>query len=148
VLVCGESLRGDDGAALAAVEMLPADVRSLVEIVEIGQLSVEALVDVPQGVSVIVADAALGVAAGAVVVLPLQPTEWRAISAGPVSSHALPPAQVLELAREMRGELPSGVFVGIGGRQFELGMEMSPEVEAALPRLIDALSSEIRALVR
>ncbi len=146
LLVCGEVLRGDDGAAIRAVEMLPADARALAEVVAVGQLSVESLVDVPDGVAVVVADAAVGVAAGEVVTLPLDAVAAGAAGAAPASSHSLPPDQVLALAAELRGSLPRGCFVGIGGIEFGFGEQLSPRVASNLPALTQALADEIRRL--
>lgn len=147
VLVCGEELRGDDGAAIRAAEMLPDDVRALAEVLEVGQLSVEALLDVPAGVAVIVADAAVGVAAGEVVTLPLARLAHPGGSgAAPASSHSLPPDQVVALAREMRGSPPRGVFVGIGGAEFGFGERLSAAVEAGLPAFAAVIAAEVRRL--
>lgn len=149
VLICGERLRGDDAAALLAVELLPQDARALVEVVEVGQLSVEALLDVPDGVALVVADAAVGVAAGAVVTRPLDRVAGQADAGGPgspASSHSLPPDQVLALAAELRGSMPRGVFVGIGGAQFEFGEGPSAAVAAGLATFASTLADEIRRL--
>jgi hydrogenase maturation protease len=145
VLVCGERLRGDDAAAVLAAGMLPADTRALADIFEVGQLSVEALLDVPEGMSLVVADAAAGVAPGAVVTLPLEEVA-RLGRAAPASSHSLPPDQVLALAAELRGLLPRGVFVGIGGTEFGFGEEPSAAVQSGLPAFAATLSDEIRRL--
>jgi len=151
VLVCGERMRGDDAAALVAVKMLPEDARALAEVVEVGQLSVEALLDVPDGMAVIVADAAVGLAAGVVVTLPLERMAARggvgaSGGAAPASSHSLPPDQVLALAAELRGSMPRGVFVGIGGAEFSFGEELSAAVAAGLATFAAALADEIRRL--
>jgi hydrogenase maturation protease len=147
VLVCGERLRGDDAAAVLAAEMLPTDALALAEVIEVGLLSVEALLDVPEGVAVIVADAAVGVAAGEVVVLPLASVA-RSTGSGAAlaSSHSLPPDQVLALAEALRGSLPRGVFVGIGGAEFGFGERLSAPVTARLPAFVTALADEIRRL--
>jgi hydrogenase maturation protease len=147
LLVCGERLRGDDAAAVLAVEMLPPEVRAVAEIVEVGQLDVEALLDVPEGVAVIVADAAVGVAAGRVVTMPLADVaRSTGSSAGPASSHSLPPDQVLALADEIRGSLPRGSFVGIGGAGFGYGDGLSELVATGLPAFASAIAEEIRRL--
>ena len=152
VLVCGERLRGDDAAAILASKALPADALSLAQLVEAGQLSVEALLDIPEGVALIVADAAIGVAAGEVVTLPLAvvsagtATRRAAAAPAPASSHSLPPDQVLALAEELRGSPLRGSFVGMGGAQFRVGEELSPAVAAALPAFVAALADEIRRL--
>ena len=147
LLVCGERLRRDDGAAILAVGLLPADVRELAEIIEVGQLSVEALLDVEEGAGVVVADAAVGVAPGEVVTLPLADLAAAAGRGGPApaSSHSIAPDQVLALAAELRGgELP-GLFVGLGGADFGLGEGLSAPVADALPRFTSAIAAAIRS---
>jgi hydrogenase maturation protease len=147
LLVCGERLRGDDAAAILAVELLPPQIRSLAEIQEVGQLGVETLLDVPDGVALVVADAAVGVAAGTVVTLPLEDVARSPGSgATPASSHSLPPDQVLALAAELRGAMPRGVFVGIGGAEFGFGEGLSPAAAAGLPAFARAIAEAIRNL--
>jgi hydrogenase maturation protease len=146
VLVCGERLRGDDGAAPLAADGLDAASRAAAEVIEVGQLSVEALVDVPDGVAVVLVDAAVGVAAGDVVIVPLSGIARPSAVAAPASSHSLPPDQVLALAEEMRGSPLRGVFVGIGGEAFGFGEGLSPAVAAALPAFTSAIGAEIRRL--
>ena len=146
VLVCGEPLRGDDGAAVLAAAGLTAEARALAEVFEVGQLSLVALLDVPEGAAVIVADAAVGVAPGETVIVPLSEIVQRVSGTAPASSHSLPPDQVLAIAGEMRGAPFSGVFVGIGGVEFGFGEELSPPVAAGLPALTAAIEAEIRRL--
>lgn len=147
LLVCGERLRGDDAAAPLAAEMLPPDVLALATITELNQLSVEALLDVPPGEAVIVADAAVGIPAGRIVVLPLVAVARSGGSgASPASSHALPPHQVLALADEMRGSPAHATFVGIGAAEFGFGNGPSEDVAAALPEFAAAIAAEIRRL--
>jgi hydrogenase maturation protease len=146
VLVCGESLRGDDAAAVMGARALPDDVQSFAEIAEVGQLSVEALLDIPEGVSLIVADAAVGVAAGHVVTLPLASVASRAPGGAPASSHSMRPDQVLALAEELRGSPLRGSFVGIGGAEFGVSEGLSTAVAAGLPAFVAALAAEIRRL--
>jgi hydrogenase maturation protease len=146
MLVCGEHHRGDDAAALLAAGRLAGAAAFLVDVIEVGQLSVEALLDVPESVAVIVADAAVGVAAGQVVTLPLSEVARRGAGATPASSHSLPPDQVLALAEEIRGSPLRGRFVGIGGAEFGFGERLSPAVEAAMPAFTEALAGAIRSL--
>ena len=63
----------------------------------------------------------------------------------PRSSHALPVSQVLALAATL-GRLPSGTFVGIGGRRFGFGQGLSRSVRAAMPAYRDAIVVEIERL--
>ncbi len=147
VLVCGERLRGDDAAALLGVSRVPARVRALADIVEVGQLTVEALLDVPEGVAPIVVDAAVGVAPGEVVRMPLSEVAGRGGGgAAPASSHSLPPDQVVALAEELRGSPLDGTFIGIGGAEFGHAEGLSPKVEAGLSAFAAALGGEIDRL--
>lgn len=145
VLVCGERSRGDDGAATRAVEGLDKAARALAEIIEVGQLSVEALLDLPDGVSVIVADTAVGVAPGTVLTLRLEDVARRS-GAAPASSHVLSPDQVIALAAELRGGLPPGSFVGIGAERLGYGDELSAAVQSGLADFSATLAREIRRL--
>lgn len=146
VLVCGERLRSDDAAALLAAEGLTDDTRAMAEVIEVGQLSVEALLEVPEGVALIVADAAVGIPAGQVVTMPLEDVAGRLDGVAPASSHSMPPDQVLALTQQMRGSPLRGSFVGIGGAEFGFGEGLSPAVEAGLPAFVAALTDEIRRL--
>jgi hydrogenase maturation protease len=143
--VCGERLRADDGAAVLAAERLPRDVRALADVEYVGQLSIEALLEIPDGSRVIVADAAVGVEAGRVITVPLAGVA-TAGGAAPASSHALPPDQVIALAAEVRGSMLEGVFVGIGAVAFEIGEPPSAAVAAGLAAFTSTLAAEIRRL--
>ncbi len=143
VLVCGETARGDDAVALTAVEALPTEVLARVIIVRCGQLEVGHLLDVPDGAACVVIDAAVGVAPGEIVAIPLDAIAARGGTPGPRSSHTLPPDEAIRLAAALRGRPPEGVFVGIGGSDFRLGAGLSPAVRSALPAFVDRLASEI-----
>ena len=147
ILVCGEPERGDDAVAFAAVAALPAAVRDRADIVPCGQLEVDDLLEVTAGVPCIVVDAAVGVPPGEVVTVPLADIAARRGGGAPRSSHALAPDQVIALAATLRGAPPDGVFVGIGGVDFDLGADLSPAVRAGLPRLVERLVTEIERLV-
>jgi hydrogenase maturation protease len=147
LLICGEELRGDDGAAIRAAELLPAGVRELAFVRRVGRLEVEELLDVPDDGAVVVADAAVGVAPGRVVVLALGAVARPSGSgAAPASSHSLAPQQVLALAEEMRGSPLRGSFVGLGATGFAFGEGLSEAVAAALPDFAAAIAAEVRRL--
>lgn len=150
LLVCGNGDRGDDGAALAAVAgVLPTLPRSVLDRVEVRrcpQLDVTDLADLPEGVSAVVVDTAVGIAPGQVVVLPLDRVAHDGGGPVPFSSHALPPQATLRLAADLRGSTPAGSFVGIGGRSFAFGRPLSAAVRAAMPRFRGALATELARL--
>jgi hydrogenase maturation protease len=59
------------------------------------------------------------------------------------STHAIGLAETIELARAL-GRLPKSVVVyGIEGASFEAGAPLSPEVEAAVSRLVTTIEEEL-----
>lgn len=151
VLVCGTADRGDDGAALKAVAHLlprlePA-VQQRIEVRRCPQLDALDLIDVPEGEAVMILDTVVGVPAGQIVTLPLAELAERAGTVAPRSSHALPIDQVLGIAAAVRGSLPAGAFVGIGGKWFGFGELLSRAVREAIPQLERAAEDEILRLV-
>jgi hydrogenase maturation protease len=149
LLVCGTADRGDDGAAIcAAATLLPVLTeaqRTLLEVRRCGQLDVDDLVGMPNGVAGLIIDAAVGVAPGAIVSVPFEDLVAGGGVPGPRSSHALPVGHVLALAATL-GRLPRGTFVGIGGRRFGFGQGLSRSVRASMPAYRDAIVAEIERL--
>jgi hydrogenase maturation protease len=153
LLVCGNADRGDDGAALSAVATLlpslPAAMLERLEVRRCGHLRVEDLLDVPAGELCLVVDAATGIAPGHVVTLPISAISADPAAPTPRSSHELPIDQVLGLARVMRpGGLPSGTFIGIGGRRFGYGRPLSRSVRLNMPAFQAAIAAEISKLTK
>jgi hydrogenase maturation protease len=155
VLVCGSADRGDDGAALCAVaHVLPRlepDLRQRVEVRRCPQLDPADLIDVADGEACLVLDTVVGVEPGATVRIPLDELT-RLEDAAPRSSHALPITQVLGIAEAIRGQLPRGLLVGIGGKWFGFGETRSRALregmqayELLIERAIQELSQPITA---
>jgi hydrogenase maturation protease len=135
VLVCGSADRGDDGAALSAVahilpRLSPA-LRQRVEVRRCPQLDAADLIDVADGEACLVLDTVVGVEPGTVVQIPLDDL-MRLENAAPRSSHALPISQVLGIAEAIRGQLPRGRLVGIGGKWFGFGVTRSRALRAGM----------------
>jgi hydrogenase maturation protease len=130
VLVLGDAMRGDDGAALLAAEHLERRT-TLHNIRRVGMLGPEDLVEALANGPCLVLDAVRGIEPGEVVELPLE----RVASAGgpqPASSHALPAGTIIGLAEALGARLQAGTFLGIGGERFELGDAISPAVRRGL----------------
>jgi hydrogenase maturation protease len=144
VLTCGDASRADDGAAIAAIGRLTEDRRQGVRVRLVGQLEPEDVLEALLAGRCIVVDAVRGVEPGEVIEIPL-----RSLGATggpqPASSHAMPIAIVIGLAEALGADLDNGVFVGIGGRSFELGSSLSVPVEAGLGALAAAVDQRIRA---
>ena len=153
IFVCGEPARGDDAAGFAAVDLLPGELRDLVDVVPVGQLDVLFLLDLPADAPCVVVDAVSGLPPGEVWVRPLSAlvNRSRALAAAghapePRSSHELPLEQVLDLAATLRQSPPAGTFVGIGGTCFDVGTPLTAKVAAALPELAAKIAAAVRAL--
>jgi len=163
VLACGEASRGDDAAGLLAAAEIrrwiagtaepPGPVRGLlqalrdrVDVITIGQLEPDDLLDVAGDDAVVVVDAVRGVEPGSIVRRPL--VDLAAGGPTPRSSHMLPLQDVLGLAQTLRGSLPRGVFVGLGGSVFELGAAPSRPVLQGLVAFAAAVVEEADRLSR
>jgi hypothetical protein len=94
----------------------------------------------------VVVDAAVGIAPGQVIVLPLDSVAGQRAGPAPRSSHALPPDVAIRLAGDLRGSVPAGSFVGIGGRSFAFGRPLSRPVRSGLGRFRRALGAELARL--
>jgi hydrogenase maturation protease len=147
IIVCGMADRGDDGAALAAVSRLlpalPAPVLGRLEIKRRPQLDVDDIVSVAEGEACIVVDTVVGVEPGTVVVRSLDDLARRPAGVAPRSSHALSVVDALLVAQTVRGALPDGAFVGIGGKWFGYGQRFSRAVKCGLPAFDAALRAAI-----
>jgi len=149
VLVCGSADRGDDGAALCAVahvlpRMDPA-LRQRVEVRRCEQLDAVDLIDVADGEACLVLDTVVGVEPGEVVRIPLDELT-RLEDAAPRSSHALPISQVLGIAEAVRGQLPRGLLVGIGGKWFGFGETRSRALRDGMAAFEAAAEQAIKEL--
>ena len=149
LLVCGSADRGDDGAALRAVaHLLPRlddATRRQLEVRRCVQLDATDLIDVADGEACLVLDTVVGVEAGTVVELGLDDLADRPTVA-PRSSHALPIDQALGIARAVRGVLPPGSFVGIGGKWFGFGDVRSRALRNGMATFELAIEAAIRRL--
>jgi hydrogenase maturation protease len=139
VLVCGSPDRGDDGAPLAVLGQLRAQLPPDVTVRAVGQLDVDDLLSIPAGAGVVIVDAATGVDPGIIVDLALTGLIGQPDGIHPRSSHALTLPEVVGLAEMLRGWPLRGRIVAIGGAHFGLGSSFSRPVNAALEPLSDAI---------
>jgi hydrogenase maturation protease len=151
LLICGAADRGDDGAALTAIARLlpmldPATLERL-EVRRCLQLDPLDLIDVAPEQSCLVIDTVVGIEPGSVIAIPLEELASPASAVTPRSSHALPIDQVLGIADAIRGGLPRGTFVGIGGKWFGFGARHSRAVTAGLGDLQATVKTELDHLL-
>lgn len=142
VLACGDASRGDDGAALAALERLPHRLPASIQLRACGLLEPGELVAALLSGPCLLLDSVHGVEPGSVVELPLA----RLLSGDdpiPASSHALPMPIIIGLAEALGAPLGRGSFLGIGGASFGLGQPLSPAVEAGLDAYARAIADHL-----
>ena len=145
VLVLGDAMRGDDGAALLAAKHLEMAAIPDCRIWRVGQLGPDDLVAALAEGPCLVLDAVRGVPPGEVVERPLA----RVADAGgpqPASSHALPPGVIVRLAGALGAPLDAGTFLGIGGERFGLGEAISPAVRRGLAGYERAITRRLEAI--
>jgi hydrogenase maturation protease len=131
ILVCGDPSRGDDGAAIAAIARLPADLALGVIIHSAGRLEADELAAATRLGTCLVLDAVRGIEPGSVIELPL--ADLMADDApAPATSHAVPFSLVIGLAEALGADLAQATFLGIGGEDFTLGAPLSEAVRAGL----------------
>lgn len=126
VLAAGNELRGDDAAGPRLAGFVDAlgraQVRTLVEF----QFQVEHAVDVAEADLVLFIDAHASLSGS------LQLSELHTDDARPApGSHAVSPAEVLGVARQLGLSVPPVFVLAVCGRRFELGALMSPETAQA-----------------
>lgn len=143
VIGVGNAAGGDDGAGLAVVTALAERAPPGVEILRSGGDGTELMQAWVGAGRVLVVDAVRG---------PGPPGRIHRLAAGrsglPAlpgagSSHAFGLAEAVELSRAL-GSLPAELIVfGIAGRRFTPGAGLSPEVAAAVPRVVWRVLAEI-----
>jgi hydrogenase maturation protease len=152
----GNPLRSDDGVGPVVAERMASDPRFAgADVRAEHQLTPELALDASQSWLLVLVDAAEGVAAGEVLIRELGRAgsegaevglAGRIEEGGPPLTHHVDPAGLLGLAFELWGAAPRTVLVGIGPASLELGEELTPVVEAAVPRAIDSVAGAIAAL--
>jgi hydrogenase maturation protease len=135
VLVCGNADRGDDGAPVAAADLLDWLLASPAHVRIVGDLDVTHLCSIPEDDGVVIVDAATGLEPGTIATLPLDAAGSGAADVQPRSSHSLPIPEVVAIANTLRGRPLDGRIVAIGGTRFGLGEPLSDPVARAIPQL-------------
>jgi hydrogenase maturation protease len=142
VIGCGSTLRSDDGVGWHAATALATDPRlaARADVLAVHQLTPELALDMSRATLVVLVDAAAGGPPGEIAVRRLLPElddEARAGSGS--SSHHAGPAELLALARELYGSAPPAVIVSIAAASLDVGEDLSPEVQAALPAAVESV---------
>jgi hydrogenase maturation protease len=148
VLGIGQSFRGDDAAGLEAVHLWQAQhpesaARVNVEFSESPGLE---LLDWLTGMDVAIVVDAIRWSANAGTVIRLGSNELASFTHDTASSHGWGLAETLHLGISLYPYLVKCriTLFGIVGKDFRLGAGLSPEVQAAMSKVVGMVESEIR----
>ena len=132
----GNALRSDDGFGWHAAALLAQDPRlSGARVTWQHQLTPELAVDFSKASLVVLIDISVDGKAGDISVRRLDPSPV----AGSAWSHHTEPAALIALAGELWGATPTVFVVSVGAASLEVGDELSPAVERALPAVVDTV---------
>ncbi len=137
ILACGDPARADDGAAVAAAQLLAA-ARPDTDVRICGQLDADDLLAASTRGPCLVLDTVVGPPPGTIVRRSLTSISSRDMRSA--STHALPLPATVALAEALGAALDGSDLLGIAGATFELGGAISDEVAAALPAYFAAVA--------
>ncbi len=143
VIAVGNPSRGDDALGPLVLERLEVVLgesiaRGAVELLTDFQLQVELIFDLTGRERVIFVDASI-TAHAPFCFGPVGPSV-----AGPETSHALSPAQLLGVHERLLGPAPPAWLLAIRGEGFELGEGLSPAAAGHLELAVALLVAELR----
>ena len=138
----GNALRSDDGLGWHVAERLSDDPRfAAVDVLRRHQLTPELALDVSRASFVIFVDASRA-APGLLTIEPV----GRALGHGVVAwTHRCDPSTLLALAADLYGATPDAVAVSVGVASLEMGESLSPAIEGAMDRVVDAVAGLVAA---
>ena len=148
VLGLGNLIQSDDGVGLFALRRLEQDPRVSpdVSLVEGGTKGLELVPYVCEASHLLVLDA-LEVGAPAGTVLRIEGEDLRLLP-GSGSAHQLALADLLVALRMLGKEPQQTVLLGVQPANTDLGVQLSPSVEAAVPMLVEAAVAELSRWAR
>jgi len=146
VLGLGNTLRRDDGVGVVVADRLAGDPRldrDQIEVRACYQLLPEMALDLAEVSLALFIDADLAGLPGSIEVREIDPQrasrdDADARSEPGASSHHVGGGELVALAATLTGVAPRALAVGIGVADTELGEGLSPAVEAAVPRVVEA----------
>ena len=148
ILGIGNALRGDDGIGKAVVQGLAGALPSSVDTAMVAGETAD-LMAAWKGYSHVIAADAVVTGSGPGAICRFDAGE-KALPASffHCSTHAFGLGESIELARAL-GELPKRfIVIGIEGEDFEIGTGLSPMVQAAVPKAVEAVQEELHRLLK
>lgn len=146
ILACGNTLRGDDGVGLWLANWSDKQFRadSSVRTISRQQWAPELAEDIARSHSVLFVDCSMTAPPGSIQLVPVAP----AAGGSALATHHLGAPQLLALANELYGSLPSAAFLlVIGSGATGLGEEFSDPVMAALPEACKVIEDVVQQAI-
>ena len=145
IIGIGNLILRDEGVGVHAVRALEGrELPPGVEVIDGGTATMELLPVFQEAERIIVIDALRGGAQPGTIYR-LSPDDLMGETERPLSLHQVGLLEVLGMARQLGGD-PAVVIIGVEPKKISWGMELTPEVEARLPRVIDAVFEELGGL--
>jgi hydrogenase maturation protease len=145
ILGIGNLLLRDEGVGVHAVRELEGrKLPSHVEVIDGGTSLMELLPIIQEAERIIVIDALRGGGEPGTIYR-ITPDDLMAETERPLSLHQVGLLEVLGMARQLGGD-PQVVIIGVEPHEISWGMELTPEVEAKLPKVVEAVLEELQGL--
>jgi hydrogenase maturation protease len=145
ILGVGNLILRDEGVGVHAVrELEKRDLPAHVKVIDGGTYLMDLLNVIQEAERIIVIDALRGGGKPGTVYR-VTPDDLMAETERTLSLHQVGLLEVLGMVRQLGGE-PHAVIIGVEPKEISWGMELTPEVEARLPRVIDAVFEELKGL--
>jgi hydrogenase maturation protease len=142
ILGLGNELLTDDGVGIHAIRELAQCPPPRAELVEVGTRALDALGLLERSDAVIAIDAVMAEGTpGSVYRFDVQEAQE---TRGPTSPHSIGIVEALRLLPE--SSRPRVTVIGVEPERMDVGMELSPRVREALPRVIELATAVARQL--
>lgn len=145
ILGVGNLLLQDEGVGVHVVrELMKLDLPEDVEVIDGGTAGFDLVAIVDGRERIIVIDAVLSETDPPATIYRMFPENLQPTFRGKTSIHQFEFLDVLGMTR-LTGKLPDTVIFGVVPREYEkFGMELTPEVKAVVPRLVELVLEEMR----
>jgi hydrogenase maturation protease len=145
VLGIGNLILRDEGVGVHAVRELEGrKLPAHVEVIDGGTSLMELLPIIQEAERIIVIDALKGGGEPGTIYR-VFPDDLMAEAERPLSLHQVGLLEILGMARQLGGD-PQVVIIGVEPNEISWGMELTPEVEAKLPKVIETVLGELQGL--
>jgi hydrogenase maturation protease len=145
ILGIGNLILRDEGVGVHAVrELEKRDLPAHVEVIDGGTYLMDLLNVIQEAERIIVIDALKGGGEPGTIYR-VFPDDLMAESERALSLHQVGLLDALGMVKQLGGD-PHAVIIGVEPKEISWGMELTPEVEAKLPKVIETVLAEVQGL--